>query len=247
MTLLDDHDLPVVMAPAFVAAEVAMLAEFGTGAETVMVAAALDYRGFSAGNRRRRDGDRAKGCNNVSKLLHVVLLGWRGIKPRMQRNVPAEPPENSERLFSKVNAQLRRRFRAGRALFDDRLIHHRIDLLAIVPADRPGRRGQIHHRKLFLWIGPPVGAAGARPGELSDRSHHPDHAGRRAHRKSEAEAVIDAGRVGVAAIPKASRAESQQANLDALKLKLDDEDWKAITALPKDKRFVNPGFAPAWD
>jgi 2,5-diketo-D-gluconate reductase B len=52
---------------------------------------------------------------------------------------------------------------------------------------------------------------------------------------------------GVAAIPKASRAESQQANLDALKVKLDDEDRKAIAALPKDNRFVNPGFAPAWD
>jgi 2,5-diketo-D-gluconate reductase B len=52
---------------------------------------------------------------------------------------------------------------------------------------------------------------------------------------------------GVAAIPKASRRESQQANLDALKVKLDDEDRKAIAALPKDKRFVNPGFAPAWD
>jgi 2,5-diketo-D-gluconate reductase B len=52
---------------------------------------------------------------------------------------------------------------------------------------------------------------------------------------------------GVAAIPKASRKESQQANLDALKLKLDDADRKAIAALPKDKRFVNPGFAPAWD
>ena len=52
---------------------------------------------------------------------------------------------------------------------------------------------------------------------------------------------------GVAAIPKASRAESQKANLDALKVKLDDEDRKAIAALPKDKRFVNPGFAPAWD
>jgi 2,5-diketo-D-gluconate reductase B len=52
---------------------------------------------------------------------------------------------------------------------------------------------------------------------------------------------------GVAAIPKASRAESQQANFDALKVKLDDEDRKAIAALPKDKRFVNPGFAPAWD
>ena len=52
---------------------------------------------------------------------------------------------------------------------------------------------------------------------------------------------------GVAAIPKASRAESQQANLDALKVTLDDEDRKVIAALPKDRRCVNPGFAPAWD
>src|SRR5882757_2355026 len=52
---------------------------------------------------------------------------------------------------------------------------------------------------------------------------------------------------GVAAIPKASRAESQKANLDALHVGLDDEDMKAIAALPKDKRCVNPGFAPAWD
>lgn len=52
---------------------------------------------------------------------------------------------------------------------------------------------------------------------------------------------------GVAAIPKASRAESQKANLDALKVQLDDEDRADIAALPKDKRCVNPGFAPAWD
>jgi 2,5-diketo-D-gluconate reductase B len=52
---------------------------------------------------------------------------------------------------------------------------------------------------------------------------------------------------GVAAIPKASRAESQKANLDALQIGLDDEDRAAIAGLPKDKRFVNPGFAPAWD
>ena len=51
----------------------------------------------------------------------------------------------------------------------------------------------------------------------------------------------------VCAIPKAARRESQQANLDALKLNLDDEDRKAIAALPKDRRCVNPGFAPAWD
>jgi 2,5-diketo-D-gluconate reductase B len=52
---------------------------------------------------------------------------------------------------------------------------------------------------------------------------------------------------GVAAIPKASRKESQKANLDALKITLDDADRKAIAALPKNQRCVNPGFAPAWD
>jgi len=52
---------------------------------------------------------------------------------------------------------------------------------------------------------------------------------------------------GVAAIPKASRAESQKANLDALNVGLDDEDIRAIAGLPKDRRCVNPGFAPAWD
>jgi 2,5-diketo-D-gluconate reductase B len=52
---------------------------------------------------------------------------------------------------------------------------------------------------------------------------------------------------GVAAIPKASRHESQKANWDALAVKLDDDDRKKIAALPKDKRFVSPGFSPAWD
>ena len=52
---------------------------------------------------------------------------------------------------------------------------------------------------------------------------------------------------GVAAIPKASRAESQQANIEALKLHLDDDDRREIAALPKTQRFVNPPFAPAWD
>lgn len=51
----------------------------------------------------------------------------------------------------------------------------------------------------------------------------------------------------VAAIPKASRRESQQGNLDALKLRLDDADRAAIAGLPKDQRFVKPAFHPAWD
>ena len=52
---------------------------------------------------------------------------------------------------------------------------------------------------------------------------------------------------GVGAIPKAGRRESQQANLDALSVQLDDEDRAAIGALPKGGRLVNPAFAPAWD
>jgi 2,5-diketo-D-gluconate reductase B len=52
---------------------------------------------------------------------------------------------------------------------------------------------------------------------------------------------------GVAAIPKASRPESQKANFAALDISLDDDDRKAIAALPKDLRCVSPAFAPAWD
>jgi 2,5-diketo-D-gluconate reductase B len=52
---------------------------------------------------------------------------------------------------------------------------------------------------------------------------------------------------GVIAIPKAQRPESQQSNLDALNIRLDDEDRAAIAALPKDRRYVTPPFAPNWD
>lgn len=52
---------------------------------------------------------------------------------------------------------------------------------------------------------------------------------------------------GVAAIPKAARAESQRANLAAAEIRLDDADRAVIAGLPKGERFVNPGWAPAWD
>jgi 2,5-diketo-D-gluconate reductase B len=51
----------------------------------------------------------------------------------------------------------------------------------------------------------------------------------------------------VSAIPRAGRRESQQQNLDALRLVLDDEDRAAIDRLPKDQRVVNVAWAPAWD
>jgi 2,5-diketo-D-gluconate reductase B len=52
---------------------------------------------------------------------------------------------------------------------------------------------------------------------------------------------------GVIVIPKAARAESQQANLDAIGIQLDVNDRAVIAALPKDQRFVRPPFAPDWD
>src|ERR1700730_10692102 len=52
---------------------------------------------------------------------------------------------------------------------------------------------------------------------------------------------------GVIAIPKAQRPESQQSNLDALNIRLDDEDRAAIATLPRDQRYVAPPFAPDWN
>jgi 2,5-diketo-D-gluconate reductase B len=51
----------------------------------------------------------------------------------------------------------------------------------------------------------------------------------------------------VAVIPKSSRTEGLRENMQALSLRLNDEDRLAIERLPKDRRCVDPGFAPAWD
>jgi 2,5-diketo-D-gluconate reductase B len=52
---------------------------------------------------------------------------------------------------------------------------------------------------------------------------------------------------GVIVIPKAARPESQKSNIDALGIRLDDEDRAVIATLSKDQRFVRPPFAPEWD
>lgn len=52
---------------------------------------------------------------------------------------------------------------------------------------------------------------------------------------------------GVAAIPKSQSPAGQRANLQAWNLTLDDDDRSAIAGLPKQRRLVNPGFAPRWD
>ncbi|KAA0686462.1 aldo/keto reductase [Neorhizobium sp. P12A] len=55
------------------------------------------------------------------------------------------------------------------------------------------------------------------------------------------------GQDGVIAIPKAARVESQKSNLEAMSVRLDEEDLALIAALPKDQRFVNPPFACDWN
>src|SRR5690349_12514839 len=71
-TLHDHHPVGVAIPPAAMPSMIAMLAKFGARAIAMMIAA-LDHDGLGTCNRRRRDGDRAKSCENVSKLLHVIL------------------------------------------------------------------------------------------------------------------------------------------------------------------------------
>ena len=51
----------------------------------------------------------------------------------------------------------------------------------------------------------------------------------------------------VCAIPEAERPATQAANLDAMRITLDDTDRAVIAMLPKARRFVQPGWAPLWD
>ncbi len=52
---------------------------------------------------------------------------------------------------------------------------------------------------------------------------------------------------GVAAIPSSTRSRHQKANLDALKIRLSEEEIAAIDQLDRNERIANPGFAPNWD
>ena len=84
------------------------------------------------------------------------------------------------------------------ASVDDGLIDERVDLLAVVPADRTRRRGEIDDRDIFLGDRPTVGAACAGARERARRSHQPRDARRRPDRESEAEAEMRTCRIGIA-------------------------------------------------
>lgn len=51
----------------------------------------------------------------------------------------------------------------------------------------------------------------------------------------------------VVVIPKSSSTEHLKANIEIYDFELTDEEFEEIDALEKDKRFVNPSFAPKWD
>ncbi len=51
----------------------------------------------------------------------------------------------------------------------------------------------------------------------------------------------------VVPIPKATSEAHIEDNFAAIDLRLTESQVAAIDALPKDRRLVNPGFAPDWD
>ncbi|WP_022960780.1 2,5-didehydrogluconate reductase DkgB [Halopseudomonas pelagia] len=52
---------------------------------------------------------------------------------------------------------------------------------------------------------------------------------------------------GYVVIPSSTKRAHQQANLDAAKIRLSQEDVAAIAALERGERIANPEFAPRWD
>jgi hypothetical protein len=88
--MFDDHHL-VVMAPAMIAMHPVI---------TMHMIVMPDHDGLGTCNRRRGNSDRAKRGDNVSKLLHVVLLHCARIKHHSAGNVPGERQEIYERMFS---------------------------------------------------------------------------------------------------------------------------------------------------
>ena len=92
MVMFDDHDpVTMMMMPAVIAMH------FGPRIETVMIVPDHDF--FRTCNRRGGNGNRTKCGNNVSKLLHDVLLVCAGDQHCVARNVPGETEENSEQAF----------------------------------------------------------------------------------------------------------------------------------------------------
>src|ERR1700759_3590481 len=112
MTLLDHDTVVIPVTPTLMPAAIAMHAVFRASAIPVM-ATALDHDGRSAGNGRGRKSDRTERRDDITKLLHAVLLTKVQIKLAVRRNVPMEPEENSEQVFSSRACTLAHRRQGG--------------------------------------------------------------------------------------------------------------------------------------
>jgi hypothetical protein len=73
----------------------------------------LDHDSVGTRNRRRHNRNRGKRRDDVTRLLHIVLLILIRIKLRMRGTVPMEPEEISEQPFSLKEVMLRFVNRAG--------------------------------------------------------------------------------------------------------------------------------------
>jgi len=51
----------------------------------------------------------------------------------------------------------------------------------------------------------------------------------------------------VSPIPRSSKPEHIETNFDIFDFELDEKDHKEIAALPKDRRLIDPDFAPDWE
>ena len=51
----------------------------------------------------------------------------------------------------------------------------------------------------------------------------------------------------IVVIPSSTKPGHQKANLEAMKIKLSEEEMRRIDALDKGERIANPDFAPHWD
>ncbi len=73
MVTVPDHHDAVVMMPAAMPAIVTMLAHFGAGAIPAVMTA-IDHHSLRTCERRRRNRERTQSGNDITKLLHDVLL-----------------------------------------------------------------------------------------------------------------------------------------------------------------------------
>ncbi|HEV2062302.1 MAG TPA: aldo/keto reductase [Solirubrobacteraceae bacterium] len=95
----------------------------------------------------------------------------------------------------------------------------------LVTAYSPFAHGEVLKDDVLLEI---AEARGASPGEIALRW------------------LLD--QPGVTAVPKAASHEHRESNLRALEVDpLSDEERERIDALPKDRRVIDPGWAPRWD